>query len=82
MYNYVFWNNPSFLSCTVKFVFFAQHCLLPLILDGFRKITSITQSGVNPEKEEIEFYHYMFVRGENHLLEHIKRKVGTVPENI
>ncbi|XP_039264739.1 heat shock factor protein-like isoform X2 [Styela clava] len=48
---------------------------------GFRKITSLTQSGLNNEKEEIEFYHYLFIRGEEVFLEHIKRKVPKPEES-
>jgi len=46
-----------------------------LNLDGFRKITSIENSGLRIEKDDIEFYHQYFLRGQENMLENIKRKV-------
>ncbi|KAI4884254.1 hypothetical protein NFI96_014340 [Prochilodus magdalenae] len=46
---------------------------------GFRKVVHIEQGGlVKPEKDDTEFQHPFFVRGQEHLLENIKRKVTTV----
>ncbi|KAM4725423.1 heat shock factor protein 1 isoform 1-T1 [Anableps anableps] len=46
---------------------------------GFRKVVHIEQGGlVKPEKDDTEFQHPFFVRGQEHLLEHIKRKVTNV----
>ncbi|KAF7691004.1 heat shock factor protein 1 isoform X1 [Silurus meridionalis] len=46
---------------------------------GFRKVVHIEQGGlVKPEKDDTEFQHLYFVRGQEHLLENIKRKVTTV----
>ncbi|XP_077504147.1 uncharacterized protein LOC144114356 isoform X3 [Amblyomma americanum] len=41
---------------------------------GFRKVTNIDQ-GLRSDREEIEFFHNFFVRGQECLLEFIKRKV-------
>ncbi|XP_043563471.1 heat shock factor protein 4 [Chiloscyllium plagiosum] len=42
---------------------------------GFRKVVNIEQSGlVKPERDDTEFQHLYFLRGQEHLLEHIKRK--------
>lgn len=47
--------------------------------DGFRKVVHIEQGGlVKPEKDDTEFQHSYFLRGQEHLLENIKRKVTTV----
>lgn len=46
---------------------------------GFRKVVHIEQGGlVKPEKDDTEFQHPFFMRGQEHLLENIKRKVTTV----
>ncbi|XP_026542926.1 heat shock factor protein 1, partial [Notechis scutatus] len=43
---------------------------------GFRKVVHIEQGGlVKPEKDDTEFQHPHFLRGQEHLLENIKRKV-------
>ncbi|XP_070604568.1 LOW QUALITY PROTEIN: heat shock factor protein 1 [Erythrolamprus reginae] len=46
---------------------------------GFRKVVHIEQGGlVKPEKDDTEFQHPHFLRGQEHLLENIKRKVTNV----
>ncbi|XP_073677821.1 heat shock factor protein 1 isoform X2 [Garra rufa] len=46
---------------------------------GFRKVVHIEQGGlVKPEKDDTEFQHPYFIRGQEQLLENIKRKVTTV----
>uniref|UniRef100_A0A6I8NJ18 Heat shock transcription factor 1 n=1 Tax=Ornithorhynchus anatinus TaxID=9258 RepID=A0A6I8NJ18_ORNAN len=46
---------------------------------GFRKVVHIEQGGlVKPEKDDTEFQHPYFVRGQEQLLESIKRKVTSV----
>nr|URS73014.1 heat shock factor protein 1 [Heteropneustes fossilis] len=46
---------------------------------GFRKVVHIEQGGlVKPERDDTEFQHPYFLRGQEHLLENIKRKVTTV----
>lgn len=48
-------------------------------LDGFRKVVHIEQGGlVKPERDDTEFQHPFFIRGQEHLLENIKRKVTSV----
>ncbi|XP_078392256.1 heat shock factor protein 1 isoform X2 [Cetorhinus maximus] len=54
---------------------------------GFRKVVNIEQGGlVKPEKDDTEFQHIYFIRGQEHLLENIKRKVTSMstvkPEEI
>lgn len=50
-----------------------------LSADGFRKVVHIEQGGLlKPEKDDTEFQHLYFIRGQEHLLENIKRKVTTV----
>jgi len=41
---------------------------------GFRKITHIENTGLKIENDEIEFYHAYFVKGQENMLEYIKRK--------
>lgn len=43
--------------------------------DGFRKVTSLEQGSLKPEKDALEFAHPYFIRGREELLELIKRKV-------
>ncbi|XP_053571473.1 heat shock factor protein-like [Bombina bombina] len=46
---------------------------------GFRKVVHIEQGGlVKPEKDDTEFQHPYFIRGQESLLENIKRKVNNV----
>ncbi|XP_075867491.1 heat shock factor protein 1 isoform X2 [Nelusetta ayraudi] len=46
---------------------------------GFRKVVHIEQGGlVKPERDDTEFQHPFFLRGQENLLENIKRKVTTV----
>lgn len=47
--------------------------------DGFRKVVHIEQGGlVKPERDDTEFQHPCFLRGQEQLLENIKRKVTSV----
>ncbi|XP_052233520.1 heat shock factor protein-like isoform X2 [Dreissena polymorpha] len=49
---------------------------------GFRKVVHIGQGSIKCEVDDVEFHHPYFVRGEEHLLENIKRKTsltGTQP---
>ncbi|KAJ7338258.1 hypothetical protein JRQ81_010994 [Phrynocephalus forsythii] len=46
---------------------------------GFRKVIHIEQGGlVKPDKDDTEFQHPYFLRGQERLLENIKRKVTTM----
>lgn len=46
---------------------------------GFRKVVHIEQGGLlKPERDDTEFQHPYFLRGQDHLLENIKRKVTNV----
>ncbi|XP_053322971.1 heat shock factor protein 1 isoform X2 [Spea bombifrons] len=46
---------------------------------GFRKVVHIEQGGlVKPEKDDTEFQHPYFIRGQESLLENIKRKVNNL----
>ncbi|CAL8299537.1 unnamed protein product [Lota lota] len=46
---------------------------------GFRKVVHMEQGGLlKPEKEDTEFQHPFFIRGQEHLLDNIKRKVPPV----
>ncbi|KAF8786831.1 heat shock factor protein-like [Argiope bruennichi] len=42
---------------------------------GFRKLSCIDQGGMHCYKNEIEFYHQYFIKGQESLLELIKRKI-------
>ncbi|XP_054619376.1 heat shock factor protein-like isoform X2 [Dunckerocampus dactyliophorus] len=46
---------------------------------GFRKVVHIEQGGLlKPERDDTEFQHPFFIRGQEHLLDNIKRKVTNV----
>lgn len=51
--------------------------LVLIFLDGFRKVTNIEQ-GLKTEKDDLEFQHPYFQKEQEHLLEHIKRKITHV----
>lgn len=56
-----------------------QTCPTPICTDGFRKVVHIEQGGlVKPERDDTEFQHPCFLRGQEQLLENIKRKVTSV----
>jgi len=43
---------------------------------GFHKVMSVESGGLKGDKEEVEFAHSYFMRGQEHLLGEIKRKVN------
>jgi hypothetical protein len=43
---------------------------------GFHKVMSVDSGGLKGEREEMEFAHLYFLRGQEHLLSEIKRKVS------
>lgn len=43
---------------------------------GFHKVMSVDSGGLKGDKEDIEFAHPYFLRGQEHLLDQIKRKVS------
>ncbi|XP_074646378.1 heat shock factor protein-like [Tubulanus polymorphus] len=47
---------------------------------GFRKVMTIDQGGLKYEKDDMQFQHPFFIRGEEGMLEFIKRKVPTNKE--
>ncbi|KAK6982555.1 heat shock factor protein-like isoform X1 [Biomphalaria glabrata] len=44
---------------------------------GFRKVTHVDQGGLKIEKDDLQFQHQFFQRGERDMLQFIKRKVST-----
>jgi heat shock transcription factor 1 len=48
---------------------------------GFHKVMSVESGGLKGDKDEIEFAHLFFLRGQEHLLDQIKRKVSTAPKS-
>jgi len=42
---------------------------------GFHKVMSVESGGLKADKDEVEFAHTFFLRGQEHLLDQIKRKV-------
>lgn len=46
-----------------------------LFSDGFRKVAHVEHGGLKVEKDDMEFTHQYFMRGQEQLLELIKRKV-------
>jgi len=43
--------------------------------DGFHKVVSVEQGGLKVDKDEMEFAHPFFLKGQETSLELIKRKV-------
>ncbi|KAG7243822.1 hypothetical protein INR49_007126, partial [Caranx melampygus] len=65
---------PKYFNTTNMASFIRQ-----LNMYGFRKVVHIEQGGLlKPERDDTEFQHPFFVRGQEHLLENIKRKVTNV----
>ncbi|RUS72844.1 hypothetical protein EGW08_019394 [Elysia chlorotica] len=46
---------------------------------GFRKVTHIDQGGLKIEKDDLQFQHQFFQKGEQDMLQYIKRKVSNPP---
>eukprot|EP00088_Acartia_fossae_P014690 TRINITY_DN17895_c0_g1_i13.p1 TRINITY_DN17895_c0_g1~~TRINITY_DN17895_c0_g1_i13.p1 ORF type:complete len:657 (-),score=138.39 TRINITY_DN17895_c0_g1_i13:388-2304(-) len=44
---------------------------------GFHKVVSVDSGGLKSDRDEIEFAHPFFLRGQDHLLPEIKRKVSS-----
>lgn len=64
---------------THLFIYRLLNVVLCVYSDGFRKVVHIEQGGlVKPERDDTEFQHPFFIRGQEHLLENIKRKVTNV----
>lgn len=55
------------MLCKLVFIF--------TFTDGFHKVVSVEQGGLKLEKDEMEFAHPFFLRGNEASLELIKRKV-------
>ncbi|BFZ19161.1 hypothetical protein BsWGS_22197 [Bradybaena similaris] len=49
---------------------------------GFRKVTHIDQGGLKIEKDDLQFQHQYFQRGERDMLQFIKRKVMRTTEHL
>jgi len=47
---------------------------------GFHKVMSVDSGGLKGENDESEFSHPYFIRGQEHLLDQIKRKVSTASQ--
>ena len=50
--------------------------LVSCVVDGFRKVAHVEVGGLKVERDDMEFAHACFIRGQEHLLENIKRKVA------
>lgn len=73
-----FASSRSCLTVCLLSVAETVSCIVCLT-DGFRKVVHIEQGGlVKPEKDDTEFQHAYFIRGQELLLENIKRKVTNV----
>ncbi|KAK1876071.1 Heat shock factor protein 1 [Dissostichus eleginoides] len=81
--------SPGRFSKEVLPKFFKHNNMASFIrqLNMCEKVVHIEQGGlVKPERDDTEFQHPFFIRGQEHLLENIKRKVTTVssvrPEEV
>ena len=48
----------------------------------FHKVMNVEAGGLRGERDEVEFAHPYFERGQDHLLEQIKRKVSLATRGI
>lgn len=73
--------NPTRFSKELLPLFFKHNNMASFIrqlnMYGFRKLTSIENSGLRSERDEMEFYHQYFLKQQENLLEYIKRKAST-----
>lgn len=64
------------VTCPSLTPFFSLLFLFFLLLsDGFHKVVSADSGGLRLERDEMEFAHPHFLRGQEALIENIKRKV-------
>ena len=66
--------NDTHLSAIIMLIPHGP-CHLGWFSDGFRKVVQIDHGGLKTEKDDMEFQHPYFIRGREHLISQIKRKV-------
>lgn len=77
--------NPARFSKELLPLYFKHNNMASFIrqlnMYGFRKLTSIENSGLRSERDEMEFYHQYFLKQQENLLEYIKRKASSSNNN-
>merc|ERR1711874_509634 len=70
-------DQSQFASCLLPYYYKHSNMasfVRQLNMYGFHKVIALHSGNLKNEKEEIEFAHVFFIRGQEHLLEQIKRK--------
>jgi len=78
--SFIIKNQPEFASSLLPYYYKHSNMasfVRQLNMYGFHKVMSVESGGLKGDREEIEFAHLFFLRGQEHLLDQIKRKVSS-----
>jgi len=81
--SFIIKNQPEFAQSLLPYYYKHSNMasfVRQLNMYGFHKVMSVESGGLKGDREEIEFAHVYFMRGQDHLLDQIKRKVSTAPK--
>jgi len=82
--SFIIKNQPEFARSLLPYYYKHSNMasfVRQLNMYGFHKVMSVESGGLKGDKDEIEFAHLFFLRGQEHLLDQIKRKVSTAPKS-
>jgi len=77
--SFIIKNQPEFARSLLPYYYKHSNMasfVRQLNMYGFHKVMSVESGGLKGDKDEIEFAHPYFIRGQDHLLDQIKRKVS------
>merc|ERR1719357_272632 len=77
--SFIIKNQPEFTQSLLPYYYKHSNMasfVRQLNMYGFHKVMSVESGGLKGDKDEIEFAHPYFLRGQEHLLDQIKRKVS------
>jgi len=77
--SFIIKNPPEFTKSMLPYYYKHSNMasfIRQLNMYGFHKVMSVDSGGLKGDKEEVEFAHSFFMRGQEHLLGEIKRKVN------
>jgi len=82
--SFIIKNQPEFARSLLPYYYKHSNMasfVRQLNMYGFHKVMSVESGGLKGDRDEIEFAHLYFLRGQEHLLDQIKRKVSSAPKS-